>query len=123
MAKQLGEALDSLIPEALARTKPVISTRERAWVYAAIVNATPDGSLHEPCPLESLDVLRCGGERHLKWRRQLADCVLPARKAGEHCAAGLIAQRMTHEIETFSRMFNHMVEHSTHCQIVNPLVE
>lgn len=73
------------------------------------MDPSADGAFHEPGPLERLDVLRRGGQRHAVRCGQLADGLFALRETLEHGAPGGVAERSEDEIE--SRMlFNHMVE-------------
>ena len=101
MAEQLGEPLDACIPEALVAAEPVIGTRKRARIDAAVVNAPADGAFHEAGFLESLDVLRGCRERHVVWGGELADGLLAFGQALEHGAAGAVAEGSEDEVETF----------------------
>jgi hypothetical protein len=123
VAEQLDEPLDPRIPEAFVAAQPVVGTRERSRVDAAIVDAPAHSAFHEPGSFQRLDVLRGRGERHPIRRRELADGVLTLGKSLEHGPPGLVTERVEDEVEPRVIMFNHTVEDSGDRSIVNRPVE
>src|ERR1700694_5315084 len=123
VAEQLDEPFDPRIPEAFVAAQPVVGARQRSRVDAAIVDAPADGAFHEPGSFERLDVLRCRGERHPIWRRELADGVLTLGKSLEHGPPGLVTECAVDEVEPRVIMFNHAVEDNIARSFVNRLVE
>lgn len=111
MAQQLDEPLDPRIPETFVAAEPVVGARQRPRVDAAVVNAPAYGALHEAGTFKRLDMLRRRGQRHLVWRRELADGLLAAGEALEHRTPSVVAERAKHEVEPRLIMFNHVVEH------------
>ncbi len=122
MAKQLGESLDTRIPEAFVAAEPIVGALERPRIDAAVVNSSTHGAFHEPGPLESLDVLRRGSERHPVGCGELPDRLLAFCEPLEHRTAGAVAECPEDEIES-SLLFNHEVEYTSRRLIVNQLVE
>ena len=119
MAEQLDKPFNARIPEAFVAAEPVVGALERLRVDAAVVNAPADRALHEPGPLQRLDVLRGSSERHPIWLRELANGVLTPGKPPEHGAPGLVTECAEDEVKPRVTMFNHMVEHSDDRSIVN----
>src|SRR5438067_237580 len=123
MAEQLDEPCDARIPEAFVAAEPVVGALERSRVDAAVVDAPAHRAVHEPGPLQRLDVLRGRGERHAIGRRELAHGVLTLGKTPEHRAPGVIAEGAENTVEPRRIMFNHMVEDSARRSFVNRAVE
>src|SRR5437868_10542917 len=123
MAQQLDEPLDARIPEALVAPEPVVRSRKRPWVDAAVVDASADGAFQESSPLEHLDVLRRRSERHPVRRRELAHGLLALGEPLEHLAPGVGAERAEDAVEPGLAIFNHRVEYGRRPWIVNRLVE
>jgi len=123
MTEQLDEPLYPRIPEAFIAAQPVVGTRERSRVDAAVVDAPADGAFHEPGSFQRLDVLRGRGERHPIRRRELAHGVLTLGQSLEHAPPGLVTERAEDKVEPRVIMFNHMVEDSGDRAIVNRPVE
>ena len=123
MAEQLGEPLETRIPEFLIAAEPVVGALERPRVDAAVVNAATDGALHQTRALERLDVLGGGSERHPVWGSQLADRSLPFGEGLEHRPAGVVTERTENHVQLGFRLFNHGVEYMWYPPIVNRMVE
>jgi len=122
MAKQLGEPLDSRIPESFIAAKPVVGAREGPGVDSAVVNSPAHGALDQAGPLEGLDVLRRRGEGHAVRRRKLAHGLLAFRESLQHPAPGVIGKCAENQIKSCPTMFNHMVEYIRHPPGVNSVL-
>lgn len=122
MAQQLGEPLDARIPQAFIAAEPIVGALERPRIDAAVVDAPAYGASHESGLLESLDVLRRGGERHPVRRGERADGLLAFREPLEHCPPRPVGERAKNEIES-CWLFNHAVEYMRRRLIVNHVVE
>ena len=122
VSEELDEPLDAGVPEAFVAPEPVIGTLELARVDAAVVDASAHRPLHESGPLEGLDVLGRGGQRHPVGCGELADGQLTAGEPFEHRSARVIAEGSEDEVEVVMTL-NHVVEYTAPGAIVNRLVE
>src|SRR5688572_12075802 len=108
--QQLDEPLDARVPQAFVVAEPVVGALERPGVDTAVVDASPNCSGDEASPLQGLDVLRGGGQRHPVRSGQVADGLLPPCEPLEHRPPGGVAEGAEHEIEA-ARTLNHVVEY------------
>src|ERR1041385_6790681 len=122
MAQQCGEPLDAGVPEAVVTAEPIVGALERPRIDAAVVDASTHCAFHKAGPLERLDVLRGGRERHAVRCGELGNGLLTSGEPAQHGAPGRVAKGSKDEVESVL-LINHVVEYIFGSRFVNPLVE
>ena len=90
--KEPFEQVETVGPEPLVETQPLLGAGERPGVQATQVSAPAHLAADQSGVLEHLDVLGGRGERHGEGLRQLAHRPFAADELAEHPPAGRVAE-------------------------------
>jgi hypothetical protein len=121
--QQFIQSIEPLGPELAVESQPAMHLLERPRVKAADVGPAPHLPPDQARAFQCLDMLRCGGQRHLKWLCELTDRFFAARKISQHAPPGRVAKSVKNGIHLHSHIFNHTVKYIFRLRIVNQSVK
>lgn len=104
-----GESVKLPLPEATAMSDPQRRVLHRSGVQRAASNPALLRTGEESRPFEDPEVLRNGGERHVKRLGQVGDRGHSRRETGQNGPPGRIRKGGEGSIEGTRRILNHMV--------------
>lgn len=105
----VGQCIQPDCPETLIEREPLVCVGEPAGHQTAEVPAAVDAPLDQTRVLQDPDMLRRRRERHVEWRRQLADAEPAIGETPQHLAPAGIGEGAEYAVELFRMMFNHTV--------------